>query len=161
MTWRRWLAATGDGITIIVGIVLLSVIGFRYLAPADNSPELDIRLDRSLGIDWTESRATLIVALQSDCAYCRESMPFYRRLMEHDNDAVQIVVTAPPSDAGIADFLAEERVQPEALLYLEPGLLPVSGTPTLLLVDSAGVVTHAWIGLLNAAREREVLDAIS
>ena len=98
--------------------------------------------------------------LQSECGYCQQSIPFYRRLLEHDTADVQIVVAAPPHDTGIEDYLASEWVNPDAVVFVEGGVLPVSGTPTLLLVDSEGLVTHAWIGLLDAGREAEVIDAL-
>ena len=103
---------------------------------------------------------TLIMALRSDCGFCQESMPFYRRLLARDRAGVRIIVAAPPADTGIADYLASESVNPDTVAFVEPDAVPVSGTPTLLLVDGEGLVTHAWIGLLNAEREAEVLDAV-
>ncbi len=46
------------------------------------------------------------------------------------------------------------------VLFVELGVLPVSGTPTLLLVGSDGLVTHSWIGLLDAKREAELLRVL-
>lgn len=51
-------------------------------------------------------------------------------------------------------------IDPDAVVFVEGGVLPVSGTPTLLLVDSEGLVTHAWIGLLDAGREADVIEAL-
>ena len=102
----------------------------------------------------------LILALRSDCPFCQQSMPFCRRLLARDRAGARIVVAAPPRDTGIGDYLAAESVAPDSVVFPAPGALPVPGTPTLLLVDSSGLVTHAWIGLLNADREREVFDAL-
>ncbi len=88
-------------------------------------------------------------------------MPFYRRLVVVDRGDTQIVVVAPPRDAGvIGDYLASEGVAPDSVVFLGSGLLPVGGTPTLLMVDRDGVVTNAWIGLLDNEREAEVIDAL-
>ncbi len=114
----------------------------------------------AIGGDFSTSRQTLIIALQSGCGFCQQSMPFYRRLLERDTDDVRIVVAAPPYDTGIGDFLAAEGVEPDSVVFAGTGALPISGTPTLLLVDGAGLVTHGWIGLLNAEREAEVLEAV-
>ena len=38
--------------------------------------------------------------------------------------------------------------------------LEVPGTPTILVVDSTGLVTDAWIGRLTATREGEVLSQL-
>jgi len=36
----------------------------------------------------------------------------------------------------------------------------VRGTPTLLLVNSSGVVERAWVGKLNRDQEQAVLDVL-
>jgi hypothetical protein len=38
--------------------------------------------------------------------------------------------------------------------------LGVRGTPTLMFVNSGGVVTHVWIGKLPPAKEDEVLNRL-
>jgi len=45
-------------------------------------------------------------------------------------------------------------------LYDQPlRSLGVTATPTLLLVDTRGIVKKAWIGQLTPALEKEVVDA--
>ena len=112
------------------------------------------------GIDYSAGDRNLVMALQSDCPFCQESMPFYRRLLERDTADVQIVVVAPPQDTNINDYLASEGVYPDSIVFVAPGVLPVSGTPTLLLVNGEGLVTRAWIGVLSPEREAEVIDAL-
>ena len=100
------------------------------------------------------------MVLQSDCSYCQESMPFYRRLLEHDRADVHVVVAAPPTDTGIGNYLASEGVNPDSVVLLESSVLSVPGTPALLVVGSDGAVTHYWIGLLDTDREVEVVEAL-
>ena len=57
-------------------------------------------------------------------------------------------------------YLASEDVTPDSVVFVDDGVLPVSGTPTLLMVDRDGVVTNAWIGLLSEERKAEVIDAL-
>jgi hypothetical protein len=40
------------------------------------------------------------------------------------------------------------------------GGLPVSGTPTLILVDRKGVVLRAWAGKQPASGEAEIIHAV-
>lgn len=118
MTRGRALTAAADAITVVVGIGVLFVIGARYIAPSlpvpwrattERVPEAaeEMKLDgAALGIDFSSGR-TLIFAAQSDCSYCRESIPFYRRLLAGVN-AVQFVVAAPPHDVGIRSYLSAQ-----------------------------------------------------
>ena len=151
-----------DAVTILVGVVALFVIVGRSLPP--EVPTLDVveqHLDPSIvDVDFATAEATLIMVLRSDCPYCQESMPFYRRLLERNTADLQVVVAAPTRDTGINDYLASEGVNPDSVVLVEEGALPVPGTPTLLLVDGEGLVTHAWIRLLNAEREEEVIEAV-
>ncbi len=103
---------------------------------------------------------TLVMALDSDCVFCQQSMPFYRSLLEADRTDTQIVVATSPDDSAIIDYLSTERVDPDTVAFVEPGTLPVPGTPTLLLVDDQGLITHAWVGLLDDYREAEVISSI-
>lgn len=120
-----------------------------------------VRLDdQSTGIDFAEGKQTLIMVLQSDCTFCHQSMSFYRRLLEHDRNDVQIVVAAPPHDSGLGDYLTSESIEPDSVVFVDSGVIPATGTPTLLLVDGDGLVMHTWIGLLNAERETEVFEAL-
>jgi hypothetical protein len=36
--------------------------------------------------------------------------------------------------------------------------LQIGGTPTLLLVDSNGIVQKVWLGKLSETKEKEVMD---
>lgn len=87
-------------------------------------------------------------------------MSFYRRVAASATTDVQVVVAAPPDDTGIHERLEAESLEPDALVIVERGVLPVSGTPTLLLVDNEGLVTHAWIGRLDADGEADVLNVL-
>lgn len=159
-----------DLATGIAAIAIVAMAGRAFLLPLmvdapgsiiEDHLSTGLQLEgAALGVDFTD-RTTLIMALQSDCGYCRESMPFYRRLLTQDRaGGVQVVVAAPARDTGISDYLASEGVTPDAVVLDRAGELPVSGTPTLLVVDSDGVVTHSWIGLLDAERESEVLGVL-
>ena len=162
-----YIPRIADVVTILAGVALLVLVVFRsnsVINLPDPFTQLEAesvgqRIDAVGRLDFAESQ-TLIMALQSDCGFCQKSMPFYRRLLERDANEVQIVVAAPPRDSRIGDYLASENVNPDSVVFVQPGTLPVQGTPTLLLVDNEGLVTHAWIGLLNADREAEVIDAM-
>ena len=162
----NYIPRIADAITILAGVAVLVLLVIHVSGDAPIDPtetlgrlESEIVGRRINGAELAPSR-TLVMALRSDCVFCQESMPFYRRLLERDRAGVRIVVAAPRDDTGIGDYLESEGTKPDSIVFVEPDALPVSGTPTLLYVDDEGLITHAWIGLLNAAREREVFDAL-
>lgn len=154
------LQTAADGVTVVAGLATLVVIASIVWPAAVSEPFEDVRIDESVGIDFSLEPRTLIAVLQSGCGYCQESAPFYRRLLERDTAGIQVVVAAPSDDAGIGDYLASANIEPDAVVLVTRGQLPVPSTPTLLLVDGAGVVTHAWVGLLSAEREADLLDVL-
>lgn len=147
------------GVAVISVLVL--VIGARSLSPLMTTPSaIDVRLDASVGIDFATGSRTVILFVQSSCSFCRESTSFYRRLLAHRTTDVRVVVAAPAVDAGLRTFLVSQAIEPDAVVYIEQDELPVSATPTLLMTDPDGVITHAWIGLLDTEQEADVLDIV-
>lgn len=161
---KNWLPLVADCVTIAVGVVVLGIFGARYFdfpPSPENVEAVDVRLDATtVGVEWSAAAKTLIMALDSECVFCQESMSFYRRVAASATTDVQVVVAAPPDDTGIHERLEAESLEPDALVIVERGVLPVSGTPTLLLVDNEGLVTHAWIGRLDADGEADVLNVL-
>lgn len=166
------IGRVADLLTIVVGVALLVVLALRMdtaeLPPptpiggvASGGPVIpppDVNLDAAeVGIDWTAGVRTLLLVLQSDCEFCQQSVPFYRRLLDQDTDEIQNAVVAPARDVEMSPYLLSEGIIPDTLAFVENGVVPVPVTPTLLLVDSTGSVIHAWIGVLEPEQEAEVL----
>lgn len=157
----KHLRTLGDGLTVVVAAFALIILGARYLGSEDVPSEpTGVYLDSSIGIDFAASPRTLVLVLSQECGFCQDSMPFYERLTSIENEAVQIVVAAPPSEPEIAAYLTSEGVEPDALVFTGLDSLPVPGTPSLLAVDPSGLITHAWIGLLGPEREEDVLSTL-
>jgi hypothetical protein len=51
-------------------------------------------------------------------------------------------------------------VEINEIKQLTPGAIRVQGTPTILLVNNAGVVTEEWLGKLPPEKESEVLSRL-
>ena len=165
----RRVSLLADVVLIAVGLIVAGTLLSRPSTPAGAIPtELLSEEDSFVGqpyafdqVDWTAAERTLVLSLDSECVFCTESIPFYRRVQAYDDADVQIVVVAPFYDQEMKDYLAAQDLQPDQVVIVnELNALPDSGTPTLLLVDRNGFVTHAWIGLLSSDREKEVLAAV-
>lgn len=162
MTMKASVRFVSEAAGIAVIAVLMVVIGVRYLSPAPTTQPaaVGVRLEASVGIDFAAGSRTVILFLQASCPFCRESAPFYRRLLTRRTTDVRVVVAAPAVDAGLRAYLVLQAIEPDAVVYVERDELPVSATPTLLVVGPDGVVTNSWIGLLDAEQEADVLNAV-
>ena len=155
----KWVPAVADAATILVALVVLAVVGMRFVGGGVlGPPPTDVKLDAESGIDFSRVERTLVAVLQSDCTFCAQSRPFYEQLGRRERDGVQIVIVAPPNDTGIDSY--RSLLAPDDLVFVRPGVLPVSSTPTLLLVARDGTVEATWIGLLSPEREAEVLTLV-
>jgi hypothetical protein len=110
-------------------------------------------------VDWSQSESTVIIALQSRCHFCTESAPFYKQLVSKQSaqSNQQLIVVSPePSDTTKA-YLVSLGVSIDKVRQADLQVIGVGGTPTILRVDSGGVVTNAWMGRLGDDRAAEVL----
>lgn len=94
----------------------------------------------------------LLVALQSGCHFCRESIPLYKELLSHSNqlNAKMVFVFAEPLSSARA-YLDEHGFSGVDLEQADFNSIHVAGTPTLILVDSDNWVVDYWIGKLQDA----------
>ncbi len=113
----------------------------------------------SFDVDWKQSKQTLVLAISSTCHYCTESATFYKRLMQSKKTTRIVAVLPQPVQDG-REYLERLGVSVDDVRQLGFDKLGVRGTPTLLLVDSSGVVKSIWIGKLKPEQETAVLDAL-
>ena len=126
-----------------------SVAGGRTLGPLS-------------GYDWGSYSKTLVIAIRTGCPYCDASMPFYRRLGERERSSrlrAHLLLVMPNDPATGAQYLAKGGLDSQSIFGQSLGALRVSGTPTLLLLDSGGRVERTWVGQLTAKEESEVMRA--
>jgi thioredoxin-related protein len=113
----------------------------------------------SLDINWKQDKQTLILAVSSSCHFCSASAPFYKRLFENRKGTRLIAVFPQPVNEG-QDYLKQLGVAVDEVRNSDFVAMGVQGTPTLLLVDSAGVLKNSWVGKLSSEQEIDVLNAV-
>ena len=111
------------------------------------------------GIDWSGHDHTIVLAMRSDCKFCTESGPFYKTLVakQASQSKVGLVAVLPDDVESSRRYLNSLGVSVADVKKAELDSLGVPGTPTILFVDSTGLVTDAWIGRLTPITEAEVL----
>ena len=99
-----------------------------------------------------------MLVLSTTCHFCKESSGFYRKLVEECRSHAKTVAFFPQTPQEAQAYLNAENVQVDEIKHADFQSLQVGGTPTLLLVDSKGIVQKVWLGKLSEAKEKEVLD---
>ena len=165
---RERLPIAADMATVVVAVLVAVLVTDRYFDQQTspmNNPLATMLLNTQingtqLGLDFAAVERTAIVFVQQQCPGCAESLPFYRRLVSHDTDEVQILFAAPNHEVEIEAYLESNSIVADGVVLFGPGQLPATATPTVMVVDKGGVVTHAWVGWLSADAEAEVLDEL-
>ena len=166
---------------IIISVVLCTVLAKNYLfsarvqnaveaKPGSNSP-FAITPPRSSiqpgtkislpGIDWGKSNRTLLLALSTNCHYCTESSPFYQQLQQQRPSDLRLVAVLPQTVELSRLYLNSLGVAIGDVVQSPLGSVGVSGTPTLILLDSGGVVRDSWVGKLSEAEATKVISRIN
>jgi len=114
------------------------------------------------GADWQAAPVSVLLQLSSTCHFCNESMPFYRQLVAaRQAGAVKVPVIVASADAVavMRKHLEDEQVNVDKVLHWRPSAF-ATGTPTVYIVDSKGVVKRVFIGKLDASREKQLLSIV-
>ena len=151
---------------IIVAVVLAVTLGRRLLAPTAAPGQPGQQASRIAkgerltlpDVDWAGNKRTLVLALSNTCHFCTESADFYRKVVqEHRGKGVQLLAVLPQPEDDARRYLSSLGVEVDGVKQSPLSSIPVSGTPTLILVNGEGAVEEVWVGKLPPEQEREVL----
>jgi hypothetical protein len=165
---RRVLEAT----TNVAIVVVVVMFGFAYFAhktirfaapPAGQDAHLKGLVVKEIaGYNWGSQPETLVLAIRKGCHYCEASIPFYKRLADLEKSKgihAHVLAVMPDSEADGASLLQSNGLMVDAVYKQPLDSFSVSGTPTLLLLDSHGRVEEGWVGQLPSHGEEEVIAA--
>jgi hypothetical protein len=110
-------------------------------------------------VSYEKAESTLVLALNTQCKFCKESLPFYRKLLS-THSSNQIAVIFPNPDREVREFVEHAKLSVHALGDQDFSKFQIDGTPTLVLVGRDGKVRDLWTGELSAASEKQVISAI-
>lgn len=161
MPMKTKLEAIGNVAVIVVALAVGYVVLGRYLAAyrAPRSVEAGDRLAKVPGLDWNQHEHTLVLALNTGCHFCEQSVPFYRSLgerVEHGGIDLDLVAVFPNDPARVRQFMSKESLRVRSVAAVPLEKLRVNATPTLILVDNSGRVERAWIGMLSPPEQFEL-----
>ncbi len=166
MQLKTKLEATANVILILaalaIGYVLIKerVSGShvpRYVAAG-------VRLGPLPDIDWSRHRQTLVLALNTGCHFCEQSVPFYQKLsgaQQLIGDGFEVVAVFPNDAEVVRQFMIHEDLRIRSVSAVAPDKLRVDATPTIILVNSSGHVERSWVGTLTSREEFDVLNSVT
>lgn len=162
----RLEVATNISVLLVSLLVLTTYLWAYYASKAAPQPAAGLQRGKTivqLPKDiFDESSKALLLALNTNCGYCTESVPFYNQLAKDQQVAGDPKITAlfPNSASEVERFAQANGLKVKAISSVNFGGLNVSATPTLILVDRDGKIIDFWIGKLSEEGQQEVLRAI-
>jgi hypothetical protein len=174
MTRRDKIETAADAATIVVAALLSAVLVKTYLLPASGQAgfrtgppaaarEIDVGTnlqERISGVNWRKNGRTLVLAISTRCHFCKDSTAFYRKVQERAEPGLKVLAVLPQPLSEAEQFLATERLHPDQVKQATLGEIGVQGTPTMLLVNKAGIVIKKWVGRVRPEEEQEIISAL-
>lgn len=154
------------GLSVIAGGLLLErrFAPPRPASPASGSSSVSLvgkHLDVP-GLNWKASRLNAVLFMNTHCHFCKESMPFYKRLAgvkQAEQAGFTFSVLSSERAGDVKAFLSKEGVAVDGV-YQADSAAGLRSTPTLLLVDGSGSVRRVFVGALDASRQERVLSLV-
>jgi thioredoxin-related protein len=162
--WAKKIELAAN-IGIVIVAILVVILFIRNYTQRQDNPQRTVALGSKFAlknVNWQATGRNLVFAISTTCHFCTESAPFYRKLVEQcKQQHVHTVAVLPQSPAEAQAYLSGEGVTVDEIRQSPLSDLDVSGTPTLVLVDHAGIVKDVWVGKLPSTKEKEVVTTLS
>ena len=154
---------------IVVSLILGVILVQKYFLAPSKTLSRPNQIDPVIGskvnlpdMAWSPQSKTLILAMQTGCHFCNESMPFYKRLIEATKDKnIKLVAVFPTSVEDSTAHLDSLGIKNLEVKQMPLTNIQVRGTPTLILTNSDGEILNFWVGKLPPEKEAEVIDKLS
>jgi len=146
----------------IAVVAILTILVF-YLSPRENN-SLHLSRNASLsipGYSWNQAPKTIVIAVRYGCKYCQASLPFYERLLtaRTGKSGTHTNLIFISQDNYVLSRRSVAATTPSNELFSDLKFPPwITGTPTLVIVNSTGKIEGGWSGILTVHEENEVLS---
>jgi glutaredoxin len=135
------------------------------ISPAQATPSpssVGQKIDSLPEINFADASQTVVIFTRAGCPYCEQSAAFWQRLIQKREETgskrVRIVAVSDDSVDVTRDFMIRHDVKVDRIVFAR---LPIRGTPTILLVDPAGVVRASWLGRpANQDAEEQIIRQV-
>lgn len=160
--------ATNISVLIVAVALLITLVSVRLTrSPGVSGFDSGFRKGEILpslpSIDYGGTPQTMLIAMSTRCSYCKESLPFYKQLVEEQSkrsDATRVVAIFPNNETDVQQYKQQNQLNIDSFAGVNLSALKIAATPTIILADSSGKVRDFWIGKLSKEDENQVLKAM-
>lgn len=161
---RRTFETALNALILTACFAVISVVVYSRVGPGKNpqsspmSPPKGQQIEIA-GVQWNNSRRTVVLVLNTHCHFCTASASFYQHLQEVAKArAVPIVAVLPQPIDEAQSYLEGLHVPIAVVRQSTLSSVQASATPTLMILNSEGKVTDSWVGQLSPKVEEEVIS---
>lgn len=150
---------------VLVCIYILGLLANNYLLPVVTASK-PIQVGSPANVRELKLKAqkkTVLLFLRSGCQYCTNSAGFYKRLMSRRSmigEPYDVLALFSQDDKNADTYLQKIGLSSIENNRIDYKNLAIEGTPTLAIVDGAGVVSDVWRGYLRVSQRMEVYKAL-
>lgn len=166
---QRYLTTATNIVVLLASIAIIYTCAWSYLTRSSKS-QLTHGLHKGQILaplplyNYSTASQHLIIAINPNCAYCNENIPFYRKLtsvQQPPDQPTQIIASfqVPIDEAN--QYIKQQQFDINVIAAVDFRSMNVSATPTIILTDSTGMVMDFWIGQLSDEVKGQIIKAIT
>jgi hypothetical protein len=162
MAADTWTERAANIAIVVTCATFLSILVARHHSPVEQPNVFTVGQTLRVGFDvpYSEARHTMVMFIRSTCHFCTASMPFFRSigaLPGRKARRLKIVAVSPEPASVTEAYLAQHDVEVDQVSQSAEAV----GTPTLVLVDSNGIVNAVWVGQQDEAGQDRIVQVLS
>jgi rhodanese-related sulfurtransferase/thioredoxin-related protein len=152
MKQNRRVNLVVNGFLVVAAMAFLLTVGWRFMFAArftSASLSSDGKAFTIEGVDFSVSNQTLLLALDKDCRFCAQEVPFYQQIANSARaKGVKVIVAFQHDPQEGRKYLSDHQIDLSETMRLRFQNLKLAGTPTLVLLNSHGSQIGKWEGEL-------------
>lgn len=161
----KYLDRIANGAIIVAVAVFLVLVArgefTRHTVKMPGSPGTLVGTTINVpGIHLPSGEESLVLGISTTCHFCKDSLPFYKELTAQAKGKVNVIAVLPQPQTEAEAYVKAAGLTGTEVVSADLARIGVIGTPTLLLVDSAGKVKSAWVGKQDEAGQQKILAAV-
>lgn len=163
-----YLNLSANVLVVVVSATLIGSLAYRvFFQQAANPTEAQLLKagDSFKGlqeVDFSKSRYTVLIALDTKCSYCDLSIPFYKKVIAESiqNPGTRVIALFDNGRAEVEDYLREHELDVEFITNAELVKTRVDMTPTIVVVDTNRAITASYEGKLQEKQEQDLFEVL-
>lgn len=139
-------------------VVWKFVLPHRYQASSHVPTGQELKLST---VNWASREKTVVLVISTQCRFCTESAPFLRLLIGTAHEKKMLVVAVlPQSHAEATKYLSDQNLKTDVVVSSPLKNVGITAIPTVLIVNSLGVVIDGWVGFVSSNEQTGLLKKL-